>query len=262
MIPIPTFYVRALELPRVLQQGVSVELAGVRRVFPGAPAVLDDFTLRVAAGDFLAILGPSGCGKSTLLRMIAGLAKPDAGRIDLDPTPRTAFVFQDAHLLPWRTVLDNAGLPLELQGVDSGGRHRAASAALDQVGLADAASRYPAQLSGGMRMRVSIARALVTNPTLLLMDEPFAALDEITRFHLEEQLRALWQKRGMTILFVTHSISEAAFLANRAIVLARRGGAILHDQTFELPQDRSHQLRADARLAAYVQQLYQCMEEE
>jgi NitT/TauT family transport system ATP-binding protein len=224
--------------------------------------VLASFSLQIPAGEFLAILGPSGCGKSTLLRIIAGLAAPDAGTLSITPAPRTAFVFQDAHLLPWRTVLENAALPLELQHMPESQRHAAARAALAQVGLEDAEHRYPAQLSGGMRMRVSLARALVTDPTLLLMDEPFAALDEITRFHLEVQLRDLWQARGMTVLFVTHSISEAAFLANRALVLARRGGEILQDLAIDLPHQRTNALRTDPRLAHYVQQLYTTMEEE
>ena len=194
--------------------GVALELSGVRRVFAGQPAVIEHMDLSIAAGEFLAVLGPSGCGKSTLLRMVARLAPPDEGTIRIDPDAerfQTSFVFQDAHLLPWRTVLDNAALPLELMGAGQDERHRLAQEALSQVGLAEAVARYPAQLSGGMRMRVSLARALVTSPSLLLLDEPFAALDEITRFRLDHQLRALWKERGMTVIFVTHSISEAAF---------------------------------------------------
>ncbi|MEO5922555.1 MAG: ABC transporter ATP-binding protein [Bryobacteraceae bacterium] len=241
----------------------SLRLDGVRRSFPDGPTVIANMSLEVAAGEFLAILGPSGCGKSTLLRMIAKLAQPDAGKITSTPaSPRTAFVFQDAHLLPWRSVLDNAALPLELQGIDPEKRYASARTALAHVGLAEAEQRYPAQLSGGMRMRVSLARALVTEPSLLLMDEPFAALDEITRFNLEVQLRELWRTRGMTVLFVTHSISEAAFLANRAIVLARRGGGILLDRRIDLPEERTHALRSDPRLGNYMQELYAAMEEE
>ena len=150
-------------------------------------------------------------------------------------------------------LLENAALPLELQGVGREERHRAAREVLAQVGLAEAVDRYPAQLSGGMRMRVSLARALVTQPSLLLMDEPFAALDEITRFHLEVQLRKLWQERGMTVLFVTHSISEAAFLANRAIVLSRKGGQIKLDHPIHLPLERTNELRSDTRLGQEMQ---------
>lgn len=243
--------------------GVALRLAGVKRAFANGPTVIQDFSLDVAAGEFLAILGPSGCGKSTLLRLVARLIAPDAGTIDTTPShPRAAFVFQDAQLLPWRTVLENAALPLELQGVPKEKRYAAAREVLGQVGLAEAEQRYPAQLSGGMRMRVSLARALVTEPTLLLMDEPFAALDEITRFHLEVQLRKLWQARGMTVLFVTHSISEAAFLANRAIVLSRRGGQIKLDHTIHLPLERTNELRSDARLGQEMNSLFGAMEEE
>jgi NitT/TauT family transport system ATP-binding protein len=220
-------------------------------------------SLDIPAGEFLAILGPSGCGKSTLLRMIARLIEPDGGAIHTEPTqPRIAYVFQDAHLLPWRTVLDNAALPLELLGTDRATRHNAARKVLAQVGLSGTEQRYPAELSGGMRMRVSLARALVTEPTLLLMDEPFAALDEITRFNLEVQLREQWNARGMTVLFVTHSISEAAFLANRAIVLARRGGVIKLDRRIDLPKTRTNDLRSDARLGQEQQALFDAMEEE
>ena len=219
--------------------------------------------LSIDAGEFLAVLGPSGCGKSTLLRMIARLSAIDAGRIVTEPEQfETAFVFQDAHLLPWRTVLDNAALPLELMGVGREDRHARARAKLTQVGLADAEARYPAQLSGGMRMRVSLARALVTEPRLLLMDEPFAALDEITRFNLEVQLRDLWQRRGMAVIFVTHSISEAAFLANRAVVLARRGGKIRLDRHIDLPPQRTNDLRSDSRLGYEMKLLMSAMEEE
>jgi len=247
----------------VAERGVALRLEGVRRVFDNQLVVIEDFNLSIHAGEFLAVLGPSGCGKSTLLRMIAGLSPPDAGRIVTDPTVfQTAFVFQDAHLLPWRSVLDNAALPLELMGAGREERYSKARAVLDQVGLGDTEARYPAQLSGGMRMRVSLARALVTEPRLLLMDEPFAALDEITRFHLEVQLRELWERRGMTVVFVTHSISEAAFLANRAIVLTRRKGNVKLDRRLELPVERTNSLRSDQRMGEEMNRLMAAMEEE
>jgi len=243
--------------------GVALGLEGVRRVFEPNLTVIEGMDLRVDAGQFLAVLGPSGCGKSTLLRMIARLAAPDGGRIVTKPeTFQTSFVFQDAHLLPWRNTLDNTALPLELMGFGRDERHTKARAVLAQVGLAEAEQRYPAQLSGGMRMRVSLARALVTEPRLLLLDEPFAALDEITRFNLEVQLRELWQRLGMTVIFVTHSISEAAFLANRAVVLARRGGKIRLDRRVDLPPERTNDLRADPRLAHEMRHLMGAMEEE
>jgi len=221
--------------------------------------------LTVAAGEFLAILGPSGCGKSTLLRLIARLARPDAGKIVIEPDDvpfQTAYVFQDAHLLPWRNVLDNVALPLELMGVPAAERKEKARAELANVGLADVDRRYPAQLSGGMRMRVSLARALVTSPRLLLLDEPFAALDEITRFRLDRHLRDLWIRRRMTVIFVTHSISEAAFLADRAVVLTRKRGHIKLDHRLNLPEVRDEQLRVDARLANEMKMLLGAMEEE
>jgi NitT/TauT family transport system ATP-binding protein len=241
--------------------GAGIELRGVRRAFQDN-VVIGGMDLRIEAGEFLAILGPSGCGKSTLLRMIAGLAPPDSGTISRNGggAHQTGFVFQDAHLLPWRNVLDNAALPLELMGVEREQRYGRARKELEQVDLAE--ELYPAELSGGMRMRVSLARALVTSPKLLLMDEPFAALDEITRFHLEVKLRELWMARGMTVIFVTHSISEAAFIANRAVVLARRGGVIKLDRKLELPDERKAELRTDPRMGAEMKVLLNAMEEE
>ncbi len=241
--------------------GVALRLEGVRRVFENR-TVIEGMDLSIDAGEFLVILGPSGCGKSTLLRMAAKLAEPDGGKIVAEPAEyRTGFVFQDAHLLPWRKVLDNAALPVELQGA---GRERydKARGVLEQVGLRDSAELYPGQLSGGMRMRVSLARALVTEPSLLLLDEPFAALDEITRFHLEVQLRELWERLGMTVIFVTHSISEAAFVANRAVVLARRGGKIKLDRRMDLPNERTNELRGDPKLGQEMHLLMAAMEEE
>jgi NitT/TauT family transport system ATP-binding protein len=256
--------VHARRVASILSTGVAVQLERVRRVFNNTNIVIAGLDLRIDAGEFLAVLGPSGCGKSTLLRMIARLAEPDSGQIRMEPDEQrfqTAFVFQDANLLPWRNVLDNAALPLELMGEAKAKRHEKARAALKQVDLDEALDRYPAQLSGGMRMRVSLARALVTEPRLLLLDEPFAALDEITRFHLDVQLRELWQRRGMTVIFVTHSVSEAAFLANRAVVLARRGGTIRLDRTLELPAVRNNELRGDPRLGKEVRLLLGAIEE-
>ncbi|HEX8913467.1 MAG TPA: ATP-binding cassette domain-containing protein, partial [Humisphaera sp.] len=206
--------------PAAAPAGVAVSVRGVGQTFPGGVEAIRRVDLDVAAGEFVAVLGPSGCGKSTLLRLIAGLDRPTAGGVAVgaggpfDRRRDVAYVFQDAHLLPWRTVLANAALPLELQGVGEAEQAEAARAALASVGLTGFEERYPAQLSGGMRMRVSIARALVTRPRLLLMDEPFAALDEITRQRLDETLRALWAQSRMTVLFVTHSTQEATFLAD------------------------------------------------
>jgi NitT/TauT family transport system ATP-binding protein len=263
--------------------GVRVQLTGVRRVFPvlddagraprgGAPGVvaLDGIDLDIAPGAFVALLGPSGCGKSTLLRLVAGLDRADGGAavVVADEAPGRgggarapiAYVFQDAHLLPWRSVLENAALPLELAGAPLDERRAAARSALAQVGLAAAGARYPAELSGGMRMRVSLARALVTRPRLLLLDEPFAALDELTRSRLDDELRALWAELGMTVLFVTHSITEAAYLAERAVVLSPRPARVVADRTLALPDERTAALRTEPAFAREVRALQEALE--
>ncbi|XXT15905.1 ATP-binding cassette domain-containing protein [Sorangium sp. So ce429] len=263
--------------------GVRVRLTGIRRVFPvlddagralggGASGVvaLDGIDLDIAPGAFVALLGPSGCGKSTLLRLVAGLDRADAGAAVVEAEEGAggaggarapiAYVFQDAHLLPWRSVLENAALPLELAGAPLEERHAAAQAALLQVGLADAGARYPAELSGGMRMRVSLARAMVTRPRLLLLDEPFAALDELTRSRLDDQLRALWAELGMTVLFVTHSITEAAYLAERAVVLSPRPARVVADRALELPEERTAALRTEPAFAREVRALQEALE--
>jgi NitT/TauT family transport system ATP-binding protein len=245
----------ALDAPATRAPGVGVTLERVTRVFPGDVAVLDHVSLDVAPGSFVALLGPSGCGKSTLLRLIAGLDRADAGALRLTGEGASggrtsiAYVFQDAHLLPWRSVEQNAAVPLELLGAPRAERLDKARAALEQVGLKDAAARYPAELSGGMKMRVSLARALVTRPRIMLLDEPFAALDEITRQRLDDQLRALWIELGMTVLFVTHSVAEAAYLAERCVVLSRRPARIMLDQPIDLPRERAAALRAEPRFA-------------
>jgi NitT/TauT family transport system ATP-binding protein len=239
--------------------GTSVRLRGVRQVFPGGVVAVEATDLDVAPGEFVSILGPSGCGKSTLLRIIAGLDRPTQGAVEVERAG-IAYVFQDAHLLPWRTVLSNAALPLELAGVDGARRRQVARDALEKVGLGDALERYPAQLSGGMRMRVSLARAMVTDPTLLLLDEPFAALDEITRQRLDEQLLELWQARGMTVIFVTHSTSEAVFLSQRAVVLSKRPGRIVEDRAIALPRDRGGELRATPEFARETRFIYDALD--
>lgn len=235
-------------------------MRGATRIFPGGVTALSGVDLAVEAGEFVALLGPSGCGKSTLLRLIAGLDRPDAGLVDVDAGADIAFVFQDAHLLPWRTVVDNVALPLELRGVARADRVAAARAAIAEVGLADAEGRRPAELSGGMRMRVSLARALVTRPRLLLLDEPFAALDELTRQRLDDQLRALWINLGMTVLFVTHSITEAAYLADRAVVFSSRPARVVADHRLGLPRDRVGSLRTEASFAREARVLYDALE--
>ena len=196
----------------------------VGRRFANGTVALDDVSLAVGSHDFVALLGPSGCGKSTLLRLIAALDQPDQGRVMWDGAPLPlGFVFQEPTLLPWASALDNVRLPLRLRGENG---HAAARAALARVGLAGFEAARPRQLSGGMRMRVSLARALIIAPRLLLLDEPFAALDEFTRHGLQDDLRQLWRADGSSIVFVTHSIYEAAYLAQRIIVMSPRPGRI------------------------------------
>jgi NitT/TauT family transport system ATP-binding protein len=212
-----------------LASGSDVALHRVSKHF-GDRAVFHSLDLEISAGEFVSLVGPSGCGKSTLLRLIAGLELPSGGEIAVHPVPRAAFVFQEAHLLPWRTVEQNVALPLELGKTPAAERNGRVARALEQVGMGREGALYPSQLSGGMKMRVSLARALVTAPTLLLLDEPFAALDELSRVQLEEELRSWWKTSGVTIVFVTHSFSEAVFLSERVVLLStvRRGiGAIM-----------------------------------
>ncbi|HVT91152.1 MAG TPA: ABC transporter ATP-binding protein [Tepidisphaeraceae bacterium] len=243
--------------------GIAVDMQAVRREFQGGVVAVDGLNLHVASGEFLSVLGPSGCGKSTLLRMIAGLDQPTSGTVQISSQKgRVAFVFQDAHLLPWRNVLTNVALPLELMGVPPIERFESARDAIEQVGLADAINRYPGQLSGGMRMRASLARALITNPDLLLLDEPFAALDEITRQQLDEQLYDLWQSRGMTVIFVTHSTIEAAYLAQRAIVMSRRPGRIVLDHRLDLPSNRDANLRMETGFAGQMRVLFDALDRQ
>jgi NitT/TauT family transport system ATP-binding protein len=239
----------------------AVSIRGVRRAFDGVPA-LDAIDLEIEEGSFVAWIGPSGCGKSTLLRLVAGLDRPDTGKIDVSSQARgdVGFVFQDAHLLPWRTVEQNVDLPLQLRGVPEAERRERVRRALQDVELVDAAAKRPAELSGGMRMRASIARALVTRPRLLLMDEPFAALDEITRHRLDERLRALWIDQKLTILFVTHTIFEATFLAERAIVFSKRPGHVVLDAPIDLPRDRDPSIRASSEFARAAQSLLEALE--
>ncbi len=242
--------------------GVRVLLRGVRRSFATGVEAISGLDLDIAPGSFVALLGPSGCGKSTLLRLVAGLDRPDAGEVtvgDGEKRPSIAYVFQDPHLMPWRRNIDNVALPLELAGVAPARRRDEARAALEKVGLGDAAERYPGELSGGMRMRASLARALVTRPQILLLDEPFAALDELTRHRLDDQLRALWADLGMTVLFVTHAIGEAAYLAERAVVFSRRPARIVADRTLDLPRERSFSLRAEPAFGQEERLLYDAL---
>jgi NitT/TauT family transport system ATP-binding protein len=231
-----------------------VELSGVSKRFTSGLVALADIDLAAHRGEFLSLLGPSGCGKSTLLRIVAGLSEPTGGRCHLNlgrhAAGRIGFVFQDPTLMPWSTVAGNIELPFRIAGhVRAEERDRIATA-LRAVGLAGFERAYPHQLSGGMRMRVSIARALVTEPDLLLLDEPFAALDEITRLALNDDLLRLWEEQRPTILFVTHSVFESVYLSTRIVVLSARPGHIVADLPVILPQPRQRALRMTPEYAA------------
>jgi NitT/TauT family transport system ATP-binding protein len=234
-------------------------LRGIGKRFGSGIAALEAIDLDIRRGEFLSLLGPSGCGKTTLLRIIAGLTEPSAGLRHLSlatsrggqiPSGRIGFVFQDPTLMPWSTVLDNVLLPFRIAGRVGSAERERATAEIDAVGLAGFEHAYPRQLSGGMRMRVSIARALVTDPDLLLLDEPFAALDEITRMALNDDLLRLWDNHRPTVVFVTHSVFESVYLSTRIAVLTRRPGRIVADLPVELPQPRERTLRTSPPYAA------------
>jgi NitT/TauT family transport system ATP-binding protein len=226
-------------------RGNLLSLRGVSKRFPKGVSAVEDVSLDVEEGDFLALLGPSGCGKSTLLRMIAGLIEPSAGRLDWgrDARSEIGFVFQEPTLMPWSTVFDNVWLPLRLEGVSRSAARADVEAAIATVGLSQFAHVYPRELSGGMKMRVSIARAMVTRPRLLLMDEPFAALDEMTRFKLNNDTLALWQANRFTTLFVTHSVYEAVYLSTRIVVMAARPGRVVAEIAVDAPYPRTEAFR-------------------
>ncbi|RAI44008.1 ABC transporter ATP-binding protein [Rhodoplanes roseus] len=234
-----------------------VALRAVTKAFPNGTRALDGLDLTVRRGEFLSLLGPSGCGKSTALRLIAGLSRPSGGAVVWgDGAPKAApargdlgVVFQEPTLMPWASVAANVRLPLQLTRRADVAEPRV-RAALARVGLDGFAEAYPRELSGGMKMRVAIARALVTDPALLLMDEPFAALDEITRFRLDNALLGLWQELGKTVVFVTHSVFEAVYLSTRIVVMTPRPGRVAADIAIDAPFPRSETFRTSAEFAA------------
>jgi NitT/TauT family transport system ATP-binding protein len=247
---------------RTLTSGPPVvALSGVGKVFANGVTALAGLDLEVRPGELLSLLGPSGCGKSTVLRLIAGLSEPTSGTIAwhhpdaaaTESASRIGFVFQEPTLMPWATVAANVRLPLKLKGLAASAPPRVA-AALDRVGLAAFAASYPRELSGGMKMRASIARALVTEPKLLLMDEPFAALDEITRFRLNNDLLALWQSLGKTVVFVTHSVFESVYLSQRIVVMTPRPGRVFTELAIDAPYPRDERFRTSAEYAGYCRQ--------
>ena len=255
-----------------------VEISGLRFGYGDRP-LLTDITLAIPRGNVAGIMGASGCGKSTLLRLIGGLIAPSSGEIvftaggesesQSDHAPRgqsalaaaqsnaISFCFQEGRLLPWRNVLQNVALPLELNGVSAQERHTAAREMLAKMQLSDSEHKMPAQLSGGMRMRVAMARALVTRPKLLLLDEPFGALDEVTRLALDEELRQLWQQTGTTAILVTHSIQEAVSLAQQVVVMRGKPGRTLPAIVIDVPKDAAH--RTSMPFVALCERVYQQM---
>src|SRR6266545_2132216 len=233
----------------------AVSLRAVGKRYANGVVALDRLDLDVRPGEFVSLLGPSGCGKSTALRIIAGLSESTSGAV-IWPRPNTpqgareiGFVFQEPTLMPWTTVAGNVRLPLDLQHVDAATAAPRVAAALARVGLADFADVYPRELSGGMKMRVSIARALVTESMLFLMDEPFAALDEITRFKLNDDLLSLWESLRKTVVFVTHSVFESVYLSSRIVVMTPRPGRVFAEVAIEAPYPRDQRFRTSAEYA-------------
>jgi len=253
-------------LPNSPNSPPILTLRGVGKTFANSVVALDQLDLEVRAGEFVSLLGPSGCGKSTALRLIASLSEPSQGEVVWSRQAREprnshaiGFVFQDPTLMPWATVFANVFLPLRLEGIDERTAAPKIAPVLERVGLADFTDTYPRELSGGMRMRVSLARALVTDPELLLMDEPFAALDEITRFRLNNDLLALWQSMGKTVVFVTHSVFESVYLSQRIVVMTSRPGRIFTELLIDAPYPRDERFRTSADYVGHCRQVSEAL---
>jgi NitT/TauT family transport system ATP-binding protein len=251
---------------------LAVSLRGVTKTYDNGVLALGPLDLAVRKGEFISLLGPSGCGKSTALRLIAELSAPSSGIVRLARQEDKAqpglvqpglvqlghgigFVFQEPTLMPWTSVRENVRLPLKLAGVPKAESRARAEEALASVGLADFADAFPRELSGGMKMRVSLARALVTDPDILLMDEPFAALDEITRFRLNNDLLALWRRLGKTVIFVTHSVFESVYLSQRVVVMTARPGRIQADIRIETVEPRGEEFRTSVAYSDYCRKV-------
>jgi len=244
-----------------------VAIRGVSQRFGGdgaAVAALEGIDLEIPDGQFVSVVGPSGCGKSTLLSLIAGLRTPSSGTVFCDGEPITApmprkvgVIFQEANLLPWLSAIDNVAFPLKLRRVAKAERLQAAGRMLELTGLAGFETRLPHQLSGGMKQRVAIARGLVQNPAVLLMDEPFASLDEQTRMVLGDELLRIWSETRKTVLFVTHSLNEAVYLADRVVVLSARPGRVVDDVAVDLPRPRSFAMTSSERFGVLKDRIWQ-----
>jgi NitT/TauT family transport system ATP-binding protein len=244
----------------------TIELDQVDKRFANGVEAVRSLSIVVAPGQFVSLLGPSGCGKSTVLRLIAGLEQPSVGHVRLDGQPaqsRSAamsYVFQDSTLMPWASALDNVALPLRIGGAARPAARQKAEQALAAVGLGDRANAYPTELSGGMKMRVSLARALVTRPAVLLLDEPFAALDEITRHRLNDELLALWGEQIPTAVFVTHSVFEAVYLSQRVLVMGGPPGHLIADLPITLGYPRTRALRLQPQFTQQCRDVTEALE--
>jgi NitT/TauT family transport system ATP-binding protein len=235
----------------------AITLSNVSKVYSNGTVALKDLNLTIAEGEFVSLVGPSGCGKSTVLRIVAGLGKMSAGNLSLEGHShrKLAFVFQEAALMPWATVQENVFLPLKLSGLTKRAAASTVAEALELVDLQGFEQSYPRELSGGMKMRVSIARALVTHPEILLMDEPFGALDEMTRGKLNSDLLHLWNRMQWTVVFVTHNIYEAVYLSNRVVVMAARPGRVVTEVTIDEPYPRTEAFRTSSTFNQYCRQI-------
>jgi NitT/TauT family transport system ATP-binding protein len=255
-----------------MAESTKIELRSLRHVYQSDLAsvpALDNVNLTVLDGEFVALLGPSGCGKSSLLRVVAELLQPTSGSVMIHSSTKqengrakTALVFQEYALFPWRTVLDNVAFPLEMRGVPRRESLTRAHEVLGRVGLQPFARAYPHQLSGGMRQRVGIARAMAAQPEVLLMDEPFGALDAQTRTVLQEELLRVWENERKTVLYVTHSIDEAVYLADRIVLLTARPGRVKAEYSVELPRPRNMEMRASNSYAKLSLEIWSALREE
>jgi NitT/TauT family transport system ATP-binding protein len=241
---------------------LAVSLRDVTKVYDNGVVALGPLNLAIRNGEFVSLLGASGCGKSTALRIIAGLSNPTAGHVDVKgrgvhdgARHNIGFVFQEPTLMPWASVRGNVRLPLDLAHISRSDARQRVDQALAQVGLSEFAEVYPRELSGGMKMRVSLARALVTDPDILLMDEPFAALDEITRFRLNNDLLTLWRRLRKTVVFVTHSVFESVYLSQRVLIMSSRPGRIMRDVRIQAQEPRGEDFRTSPEYAAYCREV-------